>query len=229
MPIRLGMYDFSAMLQAPFHPGPGFALDTNHELLHAKDALRQSVRAQLRALTPDQCGKWSAEIVSQLMGNDEWANSAGVVALFGGFKNEPDLLPLLQWLRERGLSAAFFAIEGKGLMSPYLVRGAEDLLAGKFGVLEPRREAAAKLNVSDLGVVLTPGLAFGGNNGVRLGRGKGHYDRVFWNPECRALRVGVAFDVQIFPTVPDEPHDAPMQALVSESALRLIPAAAPPW
>lgn len=229
MPIRLGMYDFSAMLQAPFQPGPGLSLDTNHDLSHAKDALRQSVRAQLRALTPDQCAKWSAEIVSRLMHNDGWANSRGAVALFSGFKLEPDLLPLLPWLKDRGLRAAFFAIEDNGLMSAYQVRGVEDLLPGKFGVLEPRRETAAKLNVSELGVVLTPGLAFGRNVGARLGRGKGHYDRVFGNPECRALRVGVAFDVQIFSTVPAEPHDAAMQALVTESELCLIPAAAQPW
>lgn len=224
----MGMYDFSAMLQEAFQPGPSFILDTSDNLFQAKDALRKSMRVQLRALMPEQCATWSAGIVQRLMQDDAWLKSGGAVALFSGFKTEPDLLPLLPWLKDRGVRAAFFAIEDNGLMSPYLVRSEDDLLSGKFGVLEPKRDAAAKLNVSDLGVVLTPGLAFGRNDGLRLGRGKGHYDRVFGHPTCGALRVGVAFDKQILPTVPAEPHDAAMHALVSESALSLIPGAARP-
>lgn len=223
MPIRLRMYDFSAMLQGAIQPGPSFDLDTSDHLFHAKHALRQSMRATLRTLTTEQCAVWSAEIGRRLMQNDAWLKSGGVVALFSGFKTEPDLLPLLPWMKERGLRAAFFAIEGNGLMSPYLVRDVGDLQTGKFGVLEPRLDVVARLNVSDLGVILTPGLAFGSDNGMRLGQGKGHYDRLFGNPECKALRVGVAFDIQILPTVPAEPHDAAMNALVSESALRFIP------
>lgn len=217
------------MLQGAFHPIPSFDLDTSDHLLQSKDALRQAMRIRIRVLTTEQCATWSADIVRRLMHDDAWAKSAGVVALFNGFKTEPDLLPLLPWLKDRGIGAAFFAIEGNGLMSPYQVRSLDELLPGKFGVLEPRREITAKLNISDLGVVLTPGLAFGRNDGARLGRGKGHYDRVFGHPDCKARRIGVAFDSQILPSVPAEPHDAAMQALVSESAMSLFPAMAPPW
>lgn len=193
-----------------------------------KHALRQSMQQSLRAITTEQCATGSAEILRRLMHDDAWTKSGGVVALFSGFKSEPDLLPLLPWLKDRGVRAAFFAIEENGLMAPYLVRDVDDLLSGKFGVLEPRTMPSAKLDVSDLGVVLTPGLAFGRNNGARLGRGKGHYDRVLGHPDCKARRIGVAFDMQIIPYVPAEPHDAAMQALVSESALRLITDFSPP-
>lgn len=200
-------------------------MENVHEI---KRVLRQSMHQRLRALTTEQCATGSAKIVRRLMLDDAWTKSGGVVAMFSGFKKEPDLLTLLPWLEERGVRAAFFAIEENGLMSPYLVRDGDDLLSGKFGVLEPKTTRSAKLDFSDLGVVLTPGLAFSRNNGARLGRGKGHYDRVFGHLECQARRIGVAFDLQIISYVPAEPHDAAMQALVSESALRLIGDVLPP-
>ena len=182
--------------------------------------MRQSMRARLRALTTEQCAMWSKGIVDRLMRDDAWAGSGGAVALFGGFEKEPHLLPLLAWLSDRGVCAALFAIQGHGLMSPYRVRGIEDLQVGKFGVLEPKCETADNLNLSDLSVVLTPGLAFGGSDGARLGRGKGHYDRLFADQRCNARRIGVAFDVQIISAVATEAHDAAMHELVSESAWR---------
>jgi 5-formyltetrahydrofolate cyclo-ligase len=89
-----------------------------------------------------------------------------------------------------------------------------DLMPGTFHILEPR--SSHGLDIAELDVVISPGRAFD-RQGNRIGRGVGYYDRFFARPDFRAFKCGVAFDCQIFPSVPIEPHDIPMDALVSES------------
>jgi 5-formyltetrahydrofolate cyclo-ligase len=63
-----------------------------------------------------------------------------------------------------------------------------------------------------------PGLAWD-RAGNRLGRGAGYYDRLLADPEWRGFRCGLFFAIQQVPAVPYDPWDAPMQAIVTESAI----------
>jgi 5-formyltetrahydrofolate cyclo-ligase len=67
---------------------------------------------------------------------------------------------------------------------------------------------------------VVPGVAFS-EEGHRLGRGGGYYDATL-GLAARAARVGLAFDAQIVPTLPAEPHDAAMDAVVSEARTLLF-------
>jgi 5-formyltetrahydrofolate cyclo-ligase len=58
-------------------------------------------------------------------------------------------------------------------------------------------------------------------DGHRIGRGGGYYDATLPTLE-RALRVGVAFEVQLVPALPREPHDAPLDAIVTEGRILLF-------
>ncbi len=66
--------------------------------------------------------------------------------------------------------------------------------------------------------MIVPLAAFD-RRGHRIGYGAGHYDRAI----ARALSdghplltVGVAFSVQEIPLIPDEPHDRPLDWIVTE-------------
>jgi 5-formyltetrahydrofolate cyclo-ligase len=89
-----------------------------------------------------------------------------------------------------------------------------------LGVLEP--EAGDPLEPADLrtgrSVVVVPGLAFD-ENGGRLGRGGGHYDR-FLREARRAApieAIGVAFELQIVAEVPRVAHDERVDRIVTET------------
>lgn len=174
------------------------------------------MREALRGVPSEQREQWSGEIREHLKGNDSWVPKRGaVLAMFGGVPSEPNLLPLLPWLTDRGVRTAFFSIKGE-TMTPYLVTSPADLHAGKMGVLEPVPSACEALAVEQLNVVLLPGVAFGPLNGARLGRGKGHYDRVLERLPLERLRIGVCFQLQLHDAVPLEVHDRHVQALVTE-------------
>lgn len=97
-----------------------------------------------------------------------------------------------------------------------------DLESGRFGILEPieplRTDATRCPQVAELDVILVPGVAFD-RQGGRLGHGQGFYDRLLSQVSQQTTLVGVAFDCQIVPHIPTEPHDVPMDFVLTESAL----------
>lgn len=174
------------------------------------------MKDSLRATGEDDRARWSDAILDHLTASESWADSGGVVAIFGGMRYEPEILRLMPWLAQRGFVVALFGIAGE-TMAPYRVRGVEDLVVGSWGVLEPRQSPETAVAVGDLATVLVPGLAFGRDMGSRLGRGKGHYDRILGHPDFRGTPIGVAFHLQMLDSVPCEAHDILLTHLVSEA------------
>ena len=118
-------------------------------------------------------------------------------------------------------------LDGKRLLFPRTLAGSrlslasvdriEDLRPGRYGVREPAADAPVHALGPDV-LVLVPGVAFDGHGG-RLGRGGGVWDRAL--AERRGAAVfGVGFELQIIERVPREEHDQPMDALLTEAALR---------
>lgn len=91
-----------------------------------------------------------------------------------------------------------------------------ELAPGRFGLQEPvgPRLAACALAAAD--VVVVPALAVD-RSGVRLGRGKGYYDRALAHARQDAVLVAVVFDDEFVDRLPAEPHDRPVGAVVTPS------------
>jgi 5-formyltetrahydrofolate cyclo-ligase len=67
-----------------------------------------------------------------------------------------------------------------------------------------------------LDFAIVPGVAFT-LEGRRVGRGKGHYDRLL--SSVGGVKCGVAFDEQIVEAIPVEPHDVRMDWIVTPTRL----------
>ncbi|MFZ4763673.1 MAG: 5-formyltetrahydrofolate cyclo-ligase [Roseimicrobium sp.] len=191
-------------------------MNLKHGTAQAKQAIRQAIRQTLRATTPAERGAWSAATGNVLRAHAaSWAREGGIVALFGGMATEPNLLPLLPWLLERGVRVALFAIEAESMV-PFLVKDDRDILAGQLGVCEPVKAPSNRVDAAELSAVLLPGLAFSAQTGARLGRGKGFYDKALTAvaPECQL--IGVCFQAQLWRALPCEAHDVAVQVVVTE-------------
>lgn len=89
----------------------------------------------------------------------------------------------------------------------------DDLEVGPFGILQPA--AVAEALVPD--VLFVPLVGFTAAL-ERLGQGGGHYDR--WLAEHPpALAVGLAWDAQLRESLPTEPHDKPLDAVVTPTRI----------
>ena len=141
-----------------------------------------------------------------------------IVSGFWPMRSEVDVRPLMFALREQGARLCLPAILDKTtIVFRELVRGAPMVDMG-FGTVGPHAEA----EVLDPSVMLVPLAAFDAR-GHRIGYGAGYYDRAIAKlvDKGHAPRlIGIAFDCQEVPLVPDEPHDVVIPEILTESGLR---------
>jgi 5-formyltetrahydrofolate cyclo-ligase len=140
---------------------------------------------------------------------------------FWPMRSEADIRPLMFALREKGARLALPAILDKTtIVFRELVRGAQMIDMG-FGTVGPGPEA----EVLNPWLMLVPLAAFDGR-GHRIGYGAGYYDRAIARLIERGMKpklVGIAFDCQRVDQAPDEAHDVPLDAILTESGLRKFP------
>lgn len=71
---------------------------------------------------------------------------------------------------------------------------------------------------SRIDVVVVPALAFTAE-GHRLGQGGGWYDRFLVRIPSRVLTIGVGFAEQVVDELPVEPHDVPLDVIVTDAGV----------
>ena len=110
-----------------------------------------------------------------------------------------------------------------GEIVPFHLWSLDELEVGYRGILEPkaslRQEPDRIVDPEWIETVIVPGLAFD-INGNRLGRGAGFYDRFLPKLPSTATIIGLAFECQVFESIPTERHDRPVDILITETQLR---------
>jgi len=120
-------------------------------------------------------------------------------------------------LSARGLTTALPVTRARG--EPLVFRRwrpGEPTVAGQMRIPEPRADAPA----IDPDLIFTP-LAVFDRRGHRIGYGAGHYDRTLAGLRARkrVAAVGVAYSVSEVEEIPVEPHDEPMDFILTEIEL----------
>lgn len=179
----------------------------------SKQAIRQTMRMQLREVTPAAC----ASLVSNLKHfAASWPPNLAV-ALYGGLRGEPDLLTdFLPRLVQSGHRAVLFAIEHDQLI-PKQISSSADLIRSSIGALEPAPNCPS-VEIAALDIIIVPGLAFNPHTGDRLGRGGGYYDRLLACPACKAHRIALAHEFQLISEIPRESHDQRVHKILTGAA-----------
>ncbi len=189
--------------------------------------LRARMRAARRALSPGQRMHADRRIVSHVRSLPEF-RSARRIAVFLAFDGEPSLKDLISAAAARGKRIYAPVLTGARMHFAELdVRGG--LATNFFGILEPRVGGA--IAARELDLVLTPLVAFD-DHGVRVGVGRGYYDRCFGfllhRPRWRRPKlVGVAYELQRVTGLPRQAWDVPLSAAVTEAGVRRFGATEP--
>jgi 5-formyltetrahydrofolate cyclo-ligase len=182
-----------------------------------KRELRRAALARRDALDPFwrvEASLEMAETAKRLIG----VEPGTIVSGFWPMRSEVDVRPLMFALRENGARLCLPAILDKTtIVFRELVRGAALVDMG-FGTAGPGEEA----ETLDPSIMLVPLAAFDAR-GHRIGYGAGYYDRAIarLTEAGHAPRlIGIAFECQEVPVVPDEPHDVIIPEILTESGLR---------
>lgn len=129
----------------------------------------------------------------------------------------PDELFTHSFLKKWGGGKHFYLPRVNGVNLDILPYEESRLELGSFHIEEPKGDNTIDPSLIDL--IVVPAVAYD-RKGNRLGRGKGFYDRLL--STTKATKVGVAYDFQIMDSVPTEPHDVPMDMVISQSGTIVI-------
>jgi 5-formyltetrahydrofolate cyclo-ligase len=177
-----------------------------------KADLRKAVLAKRNAASPEWRAMASNDIARRALA--EVANGpGGPVAGYWPYRTEADPRPLMALVRRYGRGLALPVIVHPNIIFRRWIEGV-DLVDAGFGTLGPDATA----DVQRPAILLTPLAAFD-TSCQRIGWGQGHYDRVIEALIADGeplLTVGIAFGFQQVEKVPAEPHDRPLDCIVTE-------------
>jgi 5-formyltetrahydrofolate cyclo-ligase len=133
------------------------------------------------------------------------------IASYVPMPGEADPSPLARAAVERGCAIALPHVTRRSEPMRFLAWDSEaDLISGPYGLQQPHHESP----VLAPDIILTPLVAFDSRLN-RLGQGAGYYDRAFAQfPD--AWRIGVAWSMQQVESLPADPWDVPLHAVVTE-------------
>ncbi|KXB37562.1 5-formyltetrahydrofolate cyclo-ligase [Bacteroidales bacterium KA00251] len=176
-----------------------------------KTELRQEVRnLNKQYLSPDYHAKASMVICKKIQELSQFVD-ARRVALYHALPDEPSLQGLLEeFAKEKELYLP--RVDGQDIAFFYY-KGEEGLSVGSYGIEEPEDSAGKAVDPHTLDLIIVPGMAFS-PEGIRLGRGKAYYDRFL--PYTNAYLVGVTFAYRLFPEIPHEEWDFPMNRVLTD-------------
>jgi len=188
---------------------------TGGELKRAKRTVRTEVRTVRDAMPSAERRRRSAAIAERALSLAE-VRDAGVVLAFWSFGSEVDTAPLLRALHEGGKTVALPRIV-EGDLEPRVYSPGDPLEATSFGALEPADGVG--LDPGEIDVIVTPAVAFD-RSGRRVGYGGGFYDRFLPRTRGDALRLGIAFDLQVVSgDLPGGGFDVRVDAIATETAV----------
>ncbi|MEZ7005058.1 5-formyltetrahydrofolate cyclo-ligase [Streptomyces sp. AD55] len=190
-----------------------------------KRALRRALLAAREALGPGEAEAAAGELAARALTLPELAQ-ARAVAAYVSVGAEPGTLALLDALRARGVRVLLPVLLADNDLDWGLYTGPGSLArvrhGGRMELREPSGQRLGPEAVTAADAVLLPGVAVDGR-GMRLGRGGGSYDRVLARLEragARPALLVLLYDTEVVDRVPAEPHDRPVDAVVTPSGVR---------
>ncbi len=141
--------------------------------------------------------------------------SGDLLALYAAKGTEVATTAIAEHAALRGIELAYPRVLDDDRTLMFHLVTADELIAGRFGLREPRADSPA-VALERIAAFVIPGLAFDLEGG-RVGWGRGYYDATLAKAPS-ALRLGVAFACQIVDHLPRDPHDVAMHYVITELA-----------
>lgn len=118
-----------------------------------------------------------------------------------------------------------FLRDGKKIIVPYTntknkvmygieINTLEGLKKNRFGILEPT-DISVIFNKDDIDLIIVPGVAFD-KEGNRIGYGGGYYDKFLNELKKDIPTIALAYDFQVFESIPTEVHDIKVDMVITE-------------
>ncbi|KQR54090.1 5-formyltetrahydrofolate cyclo-ligase [Leifsonia sp. Leaf336] len=183
---------------------------------HRKRALRAELRERRQNLTSTERQAATAGITRNLidLATDLSARS---VAAYLSTNIEPDTRPFVNWAVGQGLRVLLPVSREDGLLD-WTTGDGETETEGLFGMPEAVGELLGPIAINDVDLILVPAAAVDAT-GMRMGWGRGYFDKTLGSMEKCPPVYAVVFDAELVSEVPRERHDQPVDGAVTPTRI----------
>lgn len=193
-------------------------METWDEIKRWRRARRQELIGRRQALPQGERRHLQARIIGLLEARfPELAG--GLIGFYWPIRGEIGLHPLIRRLVEQGTGAALpVVVEQRRPLEFFAWRPGDRLERGFWDIPVPAQRRVVRPTV-----LLVPLVGFD-PQGYRLGYGGGYYDRTLAAMTPRPRAIGVGYELGRLETIHPQPHDIPMDAIVTEAGVLESPA-----
>ncbi|WP_431218495.1 5-formyltetrahydrofolate cyclo-ligase [Leifsonia xyli] len=183
---------------------------------HRKRALRAELRERRQNLTTTERQAATAGITRNLV---DLATDLSVrsVAAYLSTNIEPDTRQFLNWAHAQGLRVLLPISREDGLLD-WTTGDGETETEGLFGLPEAVGELLGPIAINDVDLILVPAAAVDAT-GMRMGWGRGYFDKTLGSMEKCPPVYAVLFDGELVDEVPRERHDQPVDGAVTPTRI----------
>jgi 5-formyltetrahydrofolate cyclo-ligase len=172
-----------------------------------KADIRKSIKEQKKLLTDDDKATAAELAFAKLEQTPQFVNANNILM----YHSLPDEISTHAFIDKWCECKHIFLPRVNGDDLDILAYNKDAMHQGSFNIEEPDGDALCKL--SDIDLIIVPGVAFDAKCN-RVGRGKGYYDRLL--TESSAPKIGMAYDLQIVEQIDIEPHDIPVDMVITD-------------
>lgn len=179
----------------------------------AKRAIRAHVRASRLARADDERRDADDAIAAAAIAYLQEIG-AREIAAYLALPEEPGTARLLAWARANDVRVLLPIARQDGLLD-WAEQG-DTIAEGAFGLPEPTGEVLPPTALCDVDAILAPASAVD-RRGMRLGWGRGFFDKALGALGRRPPVYAIVFDDEILDAVPAEAHDQPVDGVIAPS------------
>ncbi|OZB85455.1 MAG: 5-formyltetrahydrofolate cyclo-ligase [Thiotrichales bacterium 12-47-6] len=183
--------------------------------MNDKKALRTSCRRARQSLTQSQQQQHAQAVMQTLLSLPFLQSASLSIGASLAFDGEVDLMATMRALKSQH-RLYLPRLKPDTTLDFLLWQETADMKANVLGIPEPIGEQV--ISIAELDLVFMPlvGVDLQGN---RLGMGAGYYDKSLAQSAQRPYLIGVAHQCQQVESLPVDPWDIPLDALVTERGM----------
>ncbi|MFE6997541.1 5-formyltetrahydrofolate cyclo-ligase [Microbacterium sp. NPDC057659] len=192
-----------------------------NEVEQEKRALRAELRERRQLLSDAQREAAASGITEQLDALVA-AHGASSVSCFLSTTAEPGTWEFVRGAVARGIRVLLPVTRADGLLDWAVADDSDEVSEGMFGLPEPTGEVLGPIAVNDVDLMIIPAAAVD-RSGMRLGWGRGYYDKTIGSMERCPPVYAVIYDSEVLESLPSEVHDQPVTGVVTPTQTVTLP------
>lgn len=162
--------------------------------------------------------KKRSKIIAEKFFGTAYYNNSNNILIFYPFRSEIDVTIIIRQALENKKNIILPRIHDQELKLFYVDNLKKQLERGAYGIMEPIIGLCRPAKISDIDLVVVPGISFDKNLN-RLGYGGGYYDKLLLHIPEGVKKIALCFDIQVVDSIPVSEHDIKVDILITDTKI----------